>query len=100
MSYRVELSAAAEAELEALPPDLQDIVRVGLIDLSADPVSQSRPAPFPFPPVGQLHHIKHDIGAETWHFFTILFRYGQDEETLHVVGIGHVEYPRDEDQGD
>jgi hypothetical protein len=51
----------------------------------------SRPAVLPYPPGSQFTEfsIIHD-GRH--HHFPILFRHGSDEQTLYVLGIGHIEY--------
>ena len=95
MSYRTILESPAKSDLAALPRPLQLVVRSELRRLAGSPVTLSRPAVFPYPPGSQLYHFHHDPGGDTWHHFVVLFRYGQDEATLHIIGIGHVEYDRE-----
>jgi len=56
--------------------------------LADAPVSLSVPiASPPFPPRGQLFHFDTiGAGGATW-FFTVIFRYSQDETALHVLSV-------------
>src|SRR5207253_9014799 len=94
MSYEIILMPRAESDLMALPVHHQNFVETQLGRLAQSPVSLSRPAVFPYPPGSQIYEFDDDSGEETWHHFAVLFRYGQDEATLYVVGIGHQEFRR------
>jgi len=90
MPYQVVLAMPAQQDLGRLPPELQDYLTAKIARLAADPTRLSRPSAFPFPPGFQLFHpdpFTDAAGAR--HDFAVLFRYGQDETTLHVAMIGH-----------
>lgn len=97
VNYRLDLRPAARADLARLPRSLRLVAGNALLDLAENPVGKGRPAVFPYPSGSLVSHVIHDEGHdfETWHGFTILFRFGQDEQTLVILGIGHVEYPRE-----
>jgi hypothetical protein len=60
-----------------------DVVERHLRELADDPIAMSVPiASPPFPPRGQLFHFQ--IG--NW-FFTVIFRYSQDETGLHILSV-------------
>jgi hypothetical protein len=89
MNYEITLTPVAEDDLLRLPTPLQHFVVAELERLANAPVSLSRPSAFPYPPNCQLYHFSNpDFDGEYWDF-TILFRYGQDERHLQVIGIGH-----------
>jgi hypothetical protein len=85
MSYLLALTPTAEAKLDGLPPPLAHFVREQFEVLLQNPVALSRPAPILYSR-GQLYEIHDDRdGASVW--VSIIFRYGQDEATLHVEDI-------------
>jgi hypothetical protein len=95
MSYEVILRPRAEADLVALPPDLQPFVAHHLDLLGRSPASLSRSAVSPPYPAGsQMYEFDQDFDGATFHHFVSFFRYGQDEATLYVLGIGHVAHRR------
>src|SRR5438445_13570788 len=89
MAYHVRLSPTAAANVRKLAKPLRKHVRDHLRDLAASPTTHSKPAVFPFPPRSQISHAPDLIDDEGTHHFVVLFRYGQDEETLEVIGVGH-----------
>jgi mRNA-degrading endonuclease RelE of RelBE toxin-antitoxin system len=97
MSYDVVLMPRAEAHLNSIPEEFRLIIETKLQDLAEAPVSLSRPAVFPYPPGSQLYEFDVDYGGSFWDHFAILFRYGQDESTLIVIGIGHSKLRRSVD---
>jgi mRNA-degrading endonuclease RelE of RelBE toxin-antitoxin system len=96
MSYRVILTPVAKADIQALPQHLRTVIVERLVQLGDSPASLSRPTVFPYPSGYQLFEFNEDRGEEFWHHFAVLFRYGQDETTLHILGVGHSEFQRDE----
>lgn len=100
MSYEILLTARAEARLFAIPDEFRTIIEQRLLELAEAPVSLSRSAVFPYPEGGQLYEFDVDYGGLDWDHFAILFRYGQDEATLVVIGIGHSKLRRHDDRED
>jgi hypothetical protein len=90
MTYEVLLLPQAEQDLLALPLPLQTFLEQQLNQLAASPASLSRPAVFPYPSGYQLFQPDAVLLDDRSHQFTILFRYGQDETTLYIAGIGHM----------
>jgi len=88
MSYRLLYTDKAARQLEELPGEFVDRLEQELLALAESPVSLSIPiASPPFPPRGQLYHFELvDSIADLW-FFTVIFRYSQDETALHVLSI-------------
>lgn len=96
MSYRIILSPKAEDQLAALESPLQNAVEAQLRRLAENPTGLSRRSVTPpWPPDCQLYEFGHELDRRR-HHFAVLFRYGVDEETLFVLGIGHVRYRDDE----
>jgi hypothetical protein len=91
MSYELVLSPKAEETLAGLEPPVAAAVESHLLRLAGSPTSMSRPAVLPYPPGSQMSEFSmmHDGRL---HRLTILFRYGSDEQTLHVIAIGHIRY--------
>jgi len=90
MNYEVILSPQAEQDFSALPLPLQNYLEHQLQRLAASPTTDTRPAAFPYPTGSQLFQPDEVVLDEQCHEFTILFRYGQDEKSLQIVGIGHI----------
>lgn len=59
-----------------------------LLALANAPATLSVPiASPPFPPRGQLYHFEaSDVTGAAW-FFTVIFRYSQDETALHILSV-------------
>ena len=88
MSYQLRFAEKAVSQLADLPPEFVDILAVNLLRLADNPTRLSVPiASPPFPPRGQLFHfgVEHPPGRE-W-FFTVIFRYSQDETALHALSV-------------
>jgi hypothetical protein len=88
VSYRLLYTGKAIGQLTHLPAEFLDAVEENLNRLAATPVALSLPiASPPFPPRGQLFHFEaHDPAGARW-FFTVIFRYSQDETALHVLSV-------------
>jgi len=71
--------------LARLPPPVQNLVEAEVRRLAEDPVHLSRPSIFPYIPC-QSYRVTttHD---DVQYFMTVLFRYSQDETTIHIIGI-------------
>jgi hypothetical protein len=83
------LSPTAADDLAKLKKPLRNHVVEHLSHLAKKPSSLSRAAVFPYPPSQQISHAPPLEHEGNIHHFVVLFRYGQDEESLHIVGIGH-----------
>ena len=90
VGYDIILSPGALDELVRLPLSVQNYVEQQLERLAADPMALGRRSAFPYPSNCQLF-IPEPIILDQWrHDLTILFRFGQDENTLQIIGIGHM----------
>jgi hypothetical protein len=89
MAYNLILSPQAEQRLDALSPPVRAHVVVALEELAENPVSLSQASHFPYPPNCQLFRPEPLVDVEGRHEVMILFRYGQDEMSLQIIGIGH-----------
>ncbi|MBX9625448.1 MAG: hypothetical protein K2X82_16700 [Gemmataceae bacterium] len=94
MSYRLRYTGKAAGRLALLPADLVEAVDRGLEALADRPVTLSVPiASPPFPPRGQLYHFEAvDSAGGRW-FFTVIFRYSQDETALHILSVTWTDWP-------
>jgi hypothetical protein len=88
MSYALEYTDKAAGQLERLPAEFVDVVETRLLRLAEAPATLSVPiASPPFPPRGQLYHFEvTDSTYRRW-FFTVIFRYSQDETALHILSV-------------
>lgn len=85
MSYALIVTPTAEAQLRGLPAELGQFVRDQLTHLGESPTTLSKPATL-LQARGQLFEIQYDSGGVTiW--VSVIFRFGQDEQTLHVEDI-------------
>ncbi len=90
MSHRAILSTRAAQELANLPVQLRNTVHIELERLCEAPTTLSRRSVTPpYPPGYQLFTFDAVVAVEV-HYFSILFKYGQDEKSLFVHGIGHM----------
>lgn len=88
MNYAVVLSPRATQQYTHLPPELVSEVEAALLRLGGNPTGLSvRIASPPFPPRGQLYHFQLPHAGDSEWFFTVIFRYSQDETELHVMSI-------------
>lgn len=85
MSYSVEVGPQAIDDLERLPEAIQRAILRSLRELATSPSKHSRPAIPPYPP-GMLFRADLSIQGITC-LLDVVFRYGQDEQTLHVERI-------------
>ena len=83
MGYTVIVGPEAEAALRRLPPAVADCVRQELRRLGDDPNGLGRPAVPPLKFDGQVFPFRCDVGGTRYYFYA-LFRYGADEQALHV----------------
>ncbi len=88
MSYAVILEPEAERDLSSLPPVLQQLVEISLRQLASDPVHLSRPTHFPYIQA-QMYRAELEF-EQSRYIAIIIFRYSQDETTLHVLQIAHL----------
>ena len=88
MSYKLLYTEKAAGQLEQLLPEFVDVVEHQLLRLAETPATLSVPiASPPFPPRGQLYHFEAvRLMGPPW-FFTVIFRYSQDETALHILSI-------------
>jgi hypothetical protein len=88
MSYSLLYADKAVGQLGPLPAEFVDPVESELLRLAATPATLSVPiASPPFPPRGQLYHFELTDSAGVRWFFTVIFRYSQDETALHVLSV-------------
>lgn len=91
MGYQVKLSPEFAESFRNLPRSIWDFVKNHIHTLASDPVNLSRRSALPYPPNCQLYHLQPPCSAEGYrHHLTILFRYGQDETSIELIGLGHV----------
>ncbi len=88
MSYLLFYTDKAADQLEQLPDQFVDRVETELFRLALSPTSLSVPiASPPFPPRGQLFHFEiTDFKGINW-FFTVIFRFSQNETALHILSV-------------
>ncbi len=88
MSYRLRYSERVAGQFGELPPEFVDVVEENLRRLADSPTTWSeRIASPPFAPRGQLFHFNAiGFGGSSW-FFTVIFRYSQDETALHILSV-------------
>jgi hypothetical protein len=85
MSYQLVVEPFAEAQLSALPAQLANMIQQQLQRLAANPVVVSKRTAL-LQPNGQLFEFHEAAGGiSVW--VSVIFRYGQDEQTLHVEHI-------------
>jgi hypothetical protein len=86
--FRLRYAEKAADQFALLPQAWLGEVDRQLRRLATSPVSRSkRIASPPFPPRGQLYHFTAtDDDGSKW-FFTVIFRYSQDETALHVLSV-------------
>jgi hypothetical protein len=94
MSYRVALQPRAKESLRRCSRFLRLAVGDHLKSLAESPVSLSRSASFPHPADSQTYEfdVEDPFGSGGWHHFAVFFRYGQDEQTISIIAIGHTEF--------
>jgi hypothetical protein len=91
VSYTLLYTPTAERDLEKVQAGLLDFVEQQLLRLAESPASVSVPSVLPFPPNCQMFRFAHpDFEGSRWNF-VVLFRYGADEQSLHILGVGR--YP-------
>ena len=90
MNYRAILSTGAAEAIANLPVQLRNTVHIELQRLCQAPTTLSRRSVTPpYPPGYQLFTFDAVVAGEI-HYFSVLFKYGQDEQTIFVHGIGHM----------
>ncbi len=89
MDYQVRLTSVARRDLLRIPDFLQDFVADHLAELAKCPSEMSRSVVSPpFAPGGMMCNFTLSLPGSV-HSFTILFKYGVDEITLIITGIGY-----------
>ena len=92
MSYSVAYSPEAESDLAKLPPLVASFLLDEIDRLATDPVGLSRPAHFPYPPIGQAFHCGPFEHEGVRYTFYVCFRYHR-EEAIHVEFIATSSVP-------
>jgi hypothetical protein len=88
MSYQLLYTDKAVGQLAQLPAEFVDVVDRNMTNLATAPTAMSVPiASPPFPPRGQLFHFQLTGSSGQRWFFTVIFRYSQDETALHVLSV-------------
>jgi mRNA-degrading endonuclease RelE of RelBE toxin-antitoxin system len=88
MSYQIALSTEAQHTLARLPAPIRLFTAGQLEKLASDPTGLSRPSRFPYRAKCQLFQFDTEHDGKIWEL-TTMFQYGQDEQTIHVIAIGH-----------
>lgn len=91
MSYVVKLSDEAVEDLRKLPLELLEAVNKHFDLLERNPVGLSRPSAIPYWPA-QTFRFEAVLDGDRY-FFDILFKYGADEQTLHVLAVPSMRRP-------
>lgn len=87
MSYRVVFGPKAEEAYNDLPLSLLDEFDRQMDRLADDPTAVAVSGAFPFPANRMVFHFDiSDHNGEVWDF-AVHFRYGEDEQTLHVIAV-------------
>jgi len=89
MPYELELSPDAADFLRASDEPARAAIVDHLLRLAEAPVERSEPSYFPYPPGFQMYRFKL-VGDGPRRYYTVLFKYAADEETLWIVRIGVV----------
>ena len=94
MTYELFYTEKAVSQLAALPVEFVDGIELNLLRLAEAPASLSIPiASPPFPPRGQLYHFRLKSHTGRVWFFTVIFRYSQNETGLHILTVLGRELP-------
>ena len=88
MRYELLYAAKALRQMLSLPAEFTEHVLEQLGELAVSPTGVSVPiASPPFAPRGQLFHFEFvDPAPDLW-FFTVIFKYSQDELSLLILSI-------------
>lgn len=84
MNYRAILSSRAEADIRAMPLVLARYTLAQLHNLATSPSALSRRSHFPFRQNVQIFNFDYRAG-DKFYIVNVLFQYGSDEATLHIV---------------
>jgi hypothetical protein len=92
MPYRISLTIKAQRDFANLPPPVKSTVFTQLKVLAEDPASLSEPSPFPDPEdVCQIFRFDFEF-ERSFCEVCALFQYGQDEQSLYILGIKILEH--------
>jgi hypothetical protein len=86
MSYAIDITPEAAGDLAPLPVQVSIEVERRLNELAQDPVGLSRPSHFPYPVNAQAFKFDYEFD-DVQYAFHVLFKYGQNEQTLHILMI-------------
>jgi hypothetical protein len=98
MRFAVELSDEALEDLaryDAISPCLSHVIDQQLKVLAEDPCRLSKPSTFPYWPC-QAYKFSHVLDGRKY-LFTALFKFGADEQTLHILGIAKLDRLADDE---
>ncbi|MBA4190153.1 MAG: hypothetical protein C0467_19385 [Planctomycetaceae bacterium] len=87
MSFRLVFGPRAEEAYEELPFSLLDEFDANMDRLASDPTTLSVPGTFPFPANRMVFHFSIDDHEGGRWDFAAHFRYGSEEQTLHVIAL-------------
>lgn len=87
MSYAIALTIEARHDLARLPKAVRDFTFRQLQSLAQYPTLLSRSSYFPYRTKSQLFQFDFEQEGRWWEI-CVLFQYGQDEQTLHILKIG------------
>jgi hypothetical protein len=86
MSYVPDIGPDAAHDLARLPLPVAEFVERQIHALCEQPTKLSTRSRFPFVQNAQLFSFEMEF-EETRYWFNVLFQYGQDEQTLHILAI-------------
>ena len=87
MSYGIVLSLEAKNKLARFPLPVRRFTLLQLENLAENPTALSKRSEFPYREKSQLFVFHYDHDAKRWEI-CVMFQYGADEETIHVIAIG------------
>jgi hypothetical protein len=91
MSYEVVISDDAFEVLAKLPIPVANALEQQINRVAQDPIRLSRPSCFPWP-AGQSFDFEFDFESKRY-YLTPIFKFGQDERQIHIIGIGNIIMP-------
>jgi hypothetical protein len=97
MEYEPHLTDKAQLDFDRLDERFRAIVAGYIYKLAESPSHLSRRVVSPpYPPTfAMMREFDHGPVDGIIHHFTLFFRYGQDEQTIIIEGIGHLSYRDD-----
>lgn len=86
MSYTIRMTRLASDNVQPLPETIKRAISRQLAVLGQHPTDLSEPAVIALAGMGQRFRFQVEHLADRW-TFDVLFQYGQDEQSIHVLAI-------------